>query len=282
MRLYYRQVNFVGRRMQMGREPTAERRIEILETAVSLFLSQGYLRTSMQDVAETASVSKATLYQIFESKEGLGTEAVSLLTMRMLERVEAAAERNHPFSQDLLKQSIQIRMEQFAQRSRLTEEILFSIEEGQKEQYLLPLVQNSLRIARCFTRVIMRTFGLGSELMAGELTFVLNGLLREYMAVNGEEGLKLEEDAVCDLIIDCLEAVMERRRDKERMITPQQMRTFQETLDGEVSSIYPNLRKMQLRKALKGAIRDYEQSGDLSCLREASALIDKLKQMEEK
>ena len=118
----------------MGREPTAERRIEILETAVSLFLSQGYLRTSMQDVAETASVSKATLYQIFESKEGLGTEAVSLLTMRMLERVEAAAERNHPFSQDLLKQSIQIRMEQFAQRSRLTEEILFSIEEGQKEQ----------------------------------------------------------------------------------------------------------------------------------------------------
>ena len=266
----------------MGREPTAERRIEILETAVSLFLSQGYLRTSMQDVAETASVSKATLYQIFESKEGLGTEAVSLLTMRMLERVEAAAERNHPFSQDLLKQSIQIRMEQFAQRSRLTEEILFSIEEGQKEQYLLPLVQNSLRIARCFTRVIMRTFGLGSELMAGELTFVLNGLLKEYMAVNGEEGLKLEEGAVCDLIIDCLEAVMERRRDKERMITPQQMRTFQETLDGEVSSLYPNLRKMQLRKALKGAIRDYEQSGDLSCLREASALIDKLKQMEEK
>lgn len=282
MRLYYRQVNFVGRRMQMGREPTAERRIEILETAVSLFLSQGYLRTSMQDVAETASVSKATLYQIFESKEGLGTEAVSLLTMRMLERVEAAAERNHPFSQDLLKQSIQIRMEQFAQRSRLTEEILFSIEEGQKEQYLLPLVQNSLRIARCFTRVIMRTFGLGSELMAGELTFVLNGLLKEYMAVNGEEGLKLEEDAVCDLIIDCLEAVMERRRDKERMITPQQMRTFQNTLDGEASSIYPNLRKMQLRKELKGAIRDYEQSGEISCLREASALIDKLKQMEEK
>ena len=41
----------------------------------------------MQDVAETASVSKATLYQIFESKEGLGTEAVSLLTMRMLEPV---------------------------------------------------------------------------------------------------------------------------------------------------------------------------------------------------
>ena len=119
----------------------------------------------------------------------------------------------------------------------------------------------------------MRTFGVGSELMAGELTFVLNGLLREYMAVNGEEGLKLEEDAVCDLIIDCLEAVMERRRDKERMITPQQMRTFQNTLDGEASSIYPNLRKMQLRKELKGAIRDYEQSGEISCLREASALL---------
>lgn len=282
MRLYYRHVNFVGRRMQMGREPTAERRIEILETAVNLFLRQGYLRTSMQDVAEAAKVSKATLYQLFESKEGLGTEAASLLTMRMLDRVEAAAEQEHPFSQELLKQSIQIRMEQFAQRSRLAEEILFSMEEGQKEQYLMPLVQNSLQVFRCFTRVIMRTFGVGSELMAGELTFVLNGLLREYMAVNGKEGLKLEEDAVCDLIIDCLEAVMERRRDKERMITPQQMRTFQNTLDGEASSIYPNLRKMQLRKELKGAIRDYEQSGDLSCLREASALIDKLKQMEEK
>ena len=186
----------------MGREPAAGRRIEILETAVNLFLRQGYLRTSMQDVAEAAKVSKATLYQLFESKEGLGTEAASLLTMRMLDRVEAAAEQEHPFSQELLKQSIQIRMEQFAQRSRLAEEILFSMEEGQKEQYLMPLVQNSLQVFRCFTRVIMRTFGLGSDLMAGELTFVLNGLLREYMAVNGEEGLKLEEDAVCDLIID--------------------------------------------------------------------------------
>ena len=120
----------------MGREPAAGRRIEILETAVNLFLRQGYLRTSMQDVAEAAKVSKATLYQLFESKEGLGTEAASLLTMRMLDRVEAAAEQEHPFSQELLKQSIQIRMEQFAQRSRLAEEILFSMEEGQKEQYL--------------------------------------------------------------------------------------------------------------------------------------------------
>ena len=216
----------------MGRELAAKRRMEILEAASELFLRQGYLRTSMQDVANAGRVSKATLYQIFESKEEVGAEASFLLTIRMLDRIELLMEKDLPFSEELLRQSIRIRMEQFAQRIRLTEEIFLSMEEEHKERYLLTLIRNKFQIFRVFTRVIMRSFSLGNELAAGELTFVLNGLLREYMAIQQDEGLQMEEDAVCEMIVDSLEAVMERRREKEPLITPQQMKKFRRTLDG--------------------------------------------------
>ncbi len=53
------------------------KRRAVMDAAMTLFLAQGYGATSMEQVARTANVSKATLYAYFESKDQLFAIIVS-------------------------------------------------------------------------------------------------------------------------------------------------------------------------------------------------------------
>jgi TetR/AcrR family transcriptional regulator, mexJK operon transcriptional repressor len=55
---------------------SARKRREILEAATATFLRNGYLGTSMDEIAALAGVSKQTVYKHFAGKENLFTEIV--------------------------------------------------------------------------------------------------------------------------------------------------------------------------------------------------------------
>jgi AcrR family transcriptional regulator len=59
------------------RLPAAERREQLLHTAVGVFAEHGYHATSMNDVAEAAGVTKPVLYQHFSSKRELFVELLA-------------------------------------------------------------------------------------------------------------------------------------------------------------------------------------------------------------
>lgn len=61
----------------------------ILGAAEELFLSRGYLGTSMDDVAAASGVSKQTVYKHFGSKESLFVELVSSMTLTAGDEVHA-------------------------------------------------------------------------------------------------------------------------------------------------------------------------------------------------
>ncbi len=53
------------------RLPRAERRAQLIESAAAAFGTRGYEKTSMEDVAQAAGVSRLIVYRNFESKENL-------------------------------------------------------------------------------------------------------------------------------------------------------------------------------------------------------------------
>ena len=66
--------SFERLRSKPGRKPaefTAARRLEFLDAAGALFIEQGFERTSIDALVERAGGSKATIYKMFGSKEGL-------------------------------------------------------------------------------------------------------------------------------------------------------------------------------------------------------------------
>ncbi|MGO9975944.1 MAG: TetR/AcrR family transcriptional regulator [Solirubrobacteraceae bacterium] len=56
---------------------SARKRRAILESAATVFLSNGYLGTSMDEIAKLAGVSKQTVYKHFADKERLFSEIVT-------------------------------------------------------------------------------------------------------------------------------------------------------------------------------------------------------------
>jgi AcrR family transcriptional regulator len=82
------------------RLPAAERRQQLVETALELFAARGMHGTSMDDIAEAAGVTKPVLYQHFRSKRALFLELLDQVGQQLLTAItKATAEATSPREQ---------------------------------------------------------------------------------------------------------------------------------------------------------------------------------------
>lgn len=93
-------------------QPTiqSESRVRVVNAAYALFVQRGYADVSMQQIADNASITKATLYHHFRDKQDL-----YLATMRML------FSRNHATMTERLQQHSDI-------HTRIREILAFQVE----------------------------------------------------------------------------------------------------------------------------------------------------------
>jgi AcrR family transcriptional regulator len=68
----------------------ADREKQIVDIATASFSERGYLRTSMDEVAERCGISKPLLYEYFGSKEGLFLAAVEQVQAELDKSVAAS------------------------------------------------------------------------------------------------------------------------------------------------------------------------------------------------
>jgi AcrR family transcriptional regulator len=74
-----------------GRRLTADaRRRQLFEVALSLFSEHGYAATTMDDIAESAGVTKPLVYQHFESKRALYLELMDVFSRELVARIVQA------------------------------------------------------------------------------------------------------------------------------------------------------------------------------------------------
>ncbi|HEX4981147.1 MAG TPA: TetR/AcrR family transcriptional regulator, partial [Ilumatobacteraceae bacterium] len=69
------------------RLPRAARREQLIRAAASAFLSGGYDKTSMEDVAKAAGVTRLIVYRIFATKEDLYRAVLDSVTDRLRDEV---------------------------------------------------------------------------------------------------------------------------------------------------------------------------------------------------
>jgi AcrR family transcriptional regulator len=82
------------------RLPAAQRRTQLLETAVHVFAEHGYHAASMNDVAEAAGVTKPVLYQHFSSKRELFIELLTAIGNELRDTIaKATADAEGPRQQ---------------------------------------------------------------------------------------------------------------------------------------------------------------------------------------
>ena len=78
--------------IKSSRAPGSSQREAILVAATAAFLRYGFKKTSMDDVAQAAGVSRQGLYLYFETKEVLFREALQYLVSHMISTARSVAE----------------------------------------------------------------------------------------------------------------------------------------------------------------------------------------------
>jgi len=78
-----------------GRMPRSARRAQLLESALQVFVAQGYHSAAMDDIAERAGVSKPVLYQHFPSKLELYLALLDQRSGDLIEAVRTALASTH-------------------------------------------------------------------------------------------------------------------------------------------------------------------------------------------
>ncbi len=74
-----------------ARRLTADaRRRQLFDVALALFAEHGYAATTMDDIAESAGVTKPLVYQHFESKRALYLELLDVFSYEMIDRIVQA------------------------------------------------------------------------------------------------------------------------------------------------------------------------------------------------
>ncbi|WP_443054695.1 TetR/AcrR family transcriptional regulator [Streptomyces sp. NBC_00334] len=91
-----------------GRPPSpaadADRRTAVLDSAMTTFARFGYRKTSMEEVARAARISRPGLYFLFSSKEALFREAVAQALEGDITAVEhALADSGRPLAERLVE-----------------------------------------------------------------------------------------------------------------------------------------------------------------------------------
>jgi AcrR family transcriptional regulator len=73
-----------------GRVPRAVRERQLVELAEAMFAERGYGRTSMEELARRAGVTKPVVYELFGSKDGLFSACVGRAIERMAGSIATA------------------------------------------------------------------------------------------------------------------------------------------------------------------------------------------------
>ncbi len=76
---------------------------QILDAAIEEFQKNGFLGASMDRIAESAKVSKRTVYNHFESKEHLFRAIMELVLDQLIETVDVRFQPDHPLKPQLLE-----------------------------------------------------------------------------------------------------------------------------------------------------------------------------------
>jgi AcrR family transcriptional regulator len=86
----------------IGEELDEKRRTQILEAALYCFLTFGFAKTSMDDIAKRAGVSRPLIYLKFKNKDELFAGVFDCLTGGRFERAMAALKRGNSSRERLL------------------------------------------------------------------------------------------------------------------------------------------------------------------------------------
>jgi AcrR family transcriptional regulator len=138
-------------------------RERLLESAKILFSQKGYYATSVEDIVESAGLSKGAFYFYFKSKEELFKSLVEEMHLNIAKRLENFLERDLPL-EDALIEHAKVFLEDIYQNRHIAQIFLFQLV-GTNEEFRKLYYTKIAHLREMLTKMVDRA------IQRGEITY---------------------------------------------------------------------------------------------------------------
>ena len=188
------------------RLPAAERRQQLIETAVAVFAERGLHGASMDDIADAAGVTKPVLYQHFASKRALFLELLGDVGQHLLAAI-AGATRGAASPRAQVEQGLTAYF-QFVADHRSSFELLFGDGSRRDEEFAVAVETVEAQIAEFIAALIDADLDDDHRLLlAHAVVGLAEGSSRRWVASGAREPASLAAARVANLAWAGLRAV---------------------------------------------------------------------------
>ncbi|GFN32296.1 TetR/AcrR family transcriptional regulator [Paenibacillus xylaniclasticus] len=171
-------------------------REEVLKSATKLFKEQGFLSTTIQDIAEDCGIAKGSVYKYFPSKEDLFSEVFDQCHNEYFDQVNELKRYHELSPEEQFLQQIILRFRYFMEYKHILVEFTeLPIQQDPKFQPLRHKVRG--RLIRWHKECLIQVYGEGIYPFLWDLVSIYRAILKEYLfwIIYEEKTLSLEETA---------------------------------------------------------------------------------------
>jgi AcrR family transcriptional regulator len=151
----------------------------ILTHAAALFSAQGYMRSSIADLADACKLSRGALYHYFESKEAILFAILDAHIREMIERVEAAVSEGGPTLtqfRNVIRAVVEVNAKSPHEQRVLIHDLSFLDEEEQEaikslERQLVDIVTDLLVRLDAEGKIVKRTRKIYTMILFGIINY---------------------------------------------------------------------------------------------------------------
>ncbi|MBM7604356.1 AcrR family transcriptional regulator [Metabacillus crassostreae] len=181
----------------------------IIETATAFFAEKGYHTTSVQEIAEKCSMSKASLYKLFTSKEDLFIAVFEYHQNIMFEKAATYSFDPSLTPKELLIKQLCTQIEDFIDRKDFIMMQIKEIPVTENNKLKDILIKVRSRIVLWQKNMLIHAYGDEIKPYIWDLTITLHGILKEYI-LHASEHKHVDHHAALDIatyIVDRLDII---------------------------------------------------------------------------
>ncbi len=187
-----------------------EKRKIILETAAKFFSKNGFFATSVQDIAKECNISKATIYQLFQSKEEILYQLIQYKHDQIIQEATLIDNSDISSPKEQLIEKIYIELVRFHQ-SNDSVSILFHSDQSIRNSQIKNLFDETQRVMMYWHKdSLSKAYGPKVDFYIWDLTLTFQGMIKEFYAF-GESIEQTNPDyrKIASYIADCMDGIIE-------------------------------------------------------------------------
>ncbi|NMO94530.1 TetR/AcrR family transcriptional regulator [Paenibacillus lemnae] len=246
-------------------DKTAEKRKQILVTALQLFSTKGSAGTSMQEIAEVCGMSKGSLYLHFKSKEELERSIYEFIAYRIRDEIVQVDQESGLAPREQLLKQAEILLVHFLEVREFLLKQSFEAHPGKNPVDLECFHGDLSQALIWFKNKLRAVYGLDIEPYTMEIAMFVAGMLGSYIRFLFVPGLPLNVGTLAVHLITMLDDVTASllRRSPEPLVPISAWESLGFVAPEEAYySRHPLVVIKALRADLKGIPMDHAQRSD--------------------